>query len=275
MSAIISLMQTPSKKVLGIMIIILATTSAFIVSDKLKNTEKETQEEVFGEIKPDNSVSSIEEYMLDKINESNEELANSDLAPKTVTEFAVIELLSGYQNLKEQSLDTPENLDALTTNLALQTKQFSTIPTKYEILDLKTFPDYEQDKVKEYGNTFAQITEKYYKQKFFIEEEDSMEYVKAYAQIQLNYSDELSKIEVPRSISDEHLEFTNNLSKIGVAIVSLSENENDTLLSALILSQYNKIRIDQPNLLIKISDYFINNGIIFYDNEPGAMWNNI
>lgn len=275
MSAIISLMQTPSKKVLGIMIIILATTSAFIVSDKLKNTEKETQEEVFGEIKPDDSVSSIEEYMLDKINESNEELANSDLAPKTVTEFAVIELLSGYQNLKEQSLDTPENLDALTTNLALQTKQFSTIPTKYEILDLKTFPDYEQDKVKEYGNTFAQITEKYYKQKFFIEEEDSMEYVKAYAQIQLNYSDELSKIEVPRSISDEHLEFTNNLSKIGVAIVSLSENENDTLLSALILSQYNKIRIDQPNLLIKISDYFINNGIIFYDNEPGAMWNNI
>jgi beta-galactosidase beta subunit len=268
-------MPKPSKKVASIMILIGAITIAFIATDKIKNKELFNPNQlVKGDIKSNNPVKSIDEYMLAKFEESNPGSTDGDL-PSTVTEFTIAQLFGKYEALKAQSLNTPENLDALTTALAQQTREFTALPTKYSILDLKTFPDYEKDKAKRYGNEFAKIMEKYIKQQHLIQESDSMKYVRAYATIKTNQSDALAKLEIPRSISDEHLEYTNDLTKVGIALVKLAETENDPVLSALLLKQYNEIRDRQPKVLIAISDYFIKNGIIFSDDEPGAMWNNI
>lgn len=268
-------MPKPSKKVVSIMIIVGAITIAFITGDKIKNKEILNPNKVVeGEIVSDNPVKSIDQYILEKLEEQNP--GSTDYkAPETVTEFTLAELFGKYEVLKAQSMNTPENLDALTTALAEQTKEFTALPTKYSLLDLKTFPDYEKDKAKRYGNEFAKVMEKYIKQQYSIQEEDSMDFVRAYAEIKTNQSDALAKLEVPRSISDEHLEYTNDLTKVAIAIVKLAETENDPVLSALLLKQYNEIRDRQPKILIAISDYFINNGIIFSDDEPGAMWNNI
>ncbi len=268
-------MPKPSKKVASIMIIIGAITVAFIAADKIKNKELFNPNQIVeGDIEANDPVKSIDEYMLAKLEEENPG-STEYKAPDTVTEFTLSELFSNYEMLKAQSLNTPENLDALTTALAEQTKEFTALPTKYSILDLKTFPDYEKDKAKRYGNEFAKVMEKYIKQQYSIREEDSMKFVQAYAEVKRNQSDALAKLEVPRSISDEHLEYANDLTKVSIAIVKLAETENDPVLSALLLKQYDEIRNRQPKILIAISDYFINNGIIFSDDEPGAMWNNI
>ena len=80
-------------------------------------------------------------------------------------------------------------------------------------------------------------------------------------------------ISAPRNISDEHLEYANNLVKSGIAIVNIAEIEGDPLLSAVILDQYNEIRFRQNEILRNIAEYFRENDIIFSDSEPGAMWN--
>lgn len=259
------------------MIIVGAVTIASIGSDIIKKNDlaKKSMALVSGIFEEDKSVKSIEDYLISRTsNESatqNEELTT----PKTVTDFTLSALFNNYQSLKIQSLNTFENVDLLTTTLAEQTTEFTKLPNKYSILNLKTFPDYEKEKAKYYGNEFAKITEKYFKQQFFIEEEDSMKYIKTYANIKISNSDELAKIEIPRSISDEHLEFTNNLTKVGIALVKLAESEDDPILSAMIIKQYEEIRDTQPKILLAIANYFKKNDIIFYDDEPGAMWNTI
>jgi hypothetical protein len=268
-------MFKPSKKVIGVIIIMFSLTTAFIVSDKIKNPSKITENQpTEGEIESASPIKSINEYMLSKINEIKE-IEPEVESPKTVTDIAIAQLFGNYAILKQNSLDTPENIDELTTNLANQTKEFTQLPSKYSIFDLKTFPDYEKEKIKNYGNEFAKIMEKYINKQKSINEDDSYEFVKKISQIRMEQSDELSIIEVPRSISDEHLEYTNNLTKISLSLLKLAESDEDPILSNMLIKQYEEIRIKQPQLLISISDYFINNDIIFSDTEPGAMWNNI
>lgn len=273
-------MIKPSKRVASFMIIIFAFTCAFIVSDKIKNRDSSENEpeEVEGEIQKDTSVKSIGEYMVSKLEErASEARADSiDQEESTLTDFAFTRLLSSYENLKLNSQNSPENISILRKTVAQQTIETAKLPTKYDIIDLKTFPDYDKIKSHEYGNKFAEIAEKYFKQQFLIKDTgDSMKFVEDYSLIQANFADELSKIEVPRSISDEHLDYINNLAKIAIALVKVSEDTQDPILHGLIINEYNEIRSQQPQILISISDYFINNGIIFYDNEPGAMWNSI
>ncbi len=271
-------MEKPSKKVISTMIIVGAIVIAFIGADKIKNrdlTKKETVAtgKVESVTPSKNSSMSIKEYLETKINENNTEKTEQS-EPETVTDYIFTEFINNYLDLKEKKLNTAQNVEILTKSFAKQTKDQFKLPNKYNILDLKTFPDYEKSKIKKYGQEFAQITEKYFKEKFLIEENDSMKYVEAYANIQISYGEDLSKIDVPRSISVEHLEFINNLNKIAIAVVKIAEIENDPIFSHLILNQYNEIRTSQPNILIYISDYFTNNGIIFNENETGQMWNN-
>lgn len=266
----------PSKKVTGIMIIILALTSAFIVSDKLKESEKNEEPTVVeGEIESANPVKSIEEYMIDKIAENSNKESVMLNPPKTITEFVLAELLSAEKSLKQNQQNTEENRDYITSSLAIKTKELTKIPIKYNLIDLSTFPDFDKEKIKEYGNSFAEITEKFYKKQFFIDESGSLEFVKEYSEIQKEYAQELSKIKIPRSISDEHLDFINNLNNISISIVMLASMDNDPLFSAMLLKQYDEARLKNPEILIKISDYFINNDIIFSDEDPGVMWDNI
>jgi len=267
----------PSKKVTGIIIIIFALTSAFIVSDKLKESEKNEENTIIeGEIESANPVKSIEEYMINKITEEKGETVDTkDTKPQTLTDFSLSNLFGNYLSLKSSSSVTQENIDQITKNASDQAKKLAQLPNRYSMIDLNTFPDYQKEKAKKYGDEFALITEKYFKQRFFIEETDNEKYVQAYSDIQLKYSEELSKIEVPRSISDDHLDYINNLSKVSIALVTLASENNDPILNKLILNQYNEIRLMQPQIMISISDYFINNDIIFSDEDPGAMWNNI
>lgn len=268
-------MQKPSKKVFSIMIVVGAIVIAFIGADKIKNKDFSKNNEVAGEIESANpgKSMSIGDYMTSKI-ESNEENGEQE-APKTVTEFALTELFGNYQNLKQSSNNTPENIDSLTTSLANQTKQYSTIQNKYVLLDLETFPDYQKEETKQYGNSFAKTLEVYFKQSALIDNnEESLAYVKKYSEIQKEYAEALSEIRIPRSISDEHLIFTNNIYKISVALPHLATIEDDPLLYILILEQYKKYLDENVEILKKISTYFELNDIIFSDNEPGAMWNN-
>lgn len=267
-------MQKPSKKVIGVIIIALAFTIALIGSDmmKKKSLEKKNKKVDGMEIVGDSPVKSLEEFLLAEAekNPSNFEYQ----APETFSESVLLGLLGNYGDLKNRSLDTPENLDNLTTQLAKETVEATTIPNKYSIYQLSTFPDYRKDDARNYGNQFAKIITKYTNKLRTVDDADDMEFVIKYSNVFGEEAEELSKISIPRSISDEHLNYINNLYKINILLIKIAQTEEDPILLSLFLNQYNQIREIQPEILSNISYYFKLNDIIFSEEESGILWNN-
>lgn len=238
---------------------------------KKNNPSEATVEAV--EVTKSSKNRSLEDFFASqiKLNVKKDEI---DTTPKTVTEFALFEFFGNYNNLKSQNLNTRENLENLTTSVANQTKQLANLPSKYSLYSLKTFPDYNKQKSKIYGQEFAKLTLNFKKGLLLATDSDAETHIRKYTNEYKDYAKKMSELDVPRGISVEHLDFINNLEKIAESIITILETNNDPLLSALVLDQYNKIQEKQPEILIKISDYFELNGIIFAEGESGEMWNN-
>lgn len=199
---------------------------------------------------------------------------NVEYTPGTVSEGAATSLISNYFALKQSGQDSPENKAELTTQIAEQAKILSEIPNEYSITDVRTFPDFEKEKVKEYGNNFATIVVNYYAAFSKIKGSSDKEYIGNVATVFSSFAHELSKMPIPRGNLDTHLEFINNIAKINVALTTLNQSEKDPLMALFILSEYESISNNQPQLFSAIANYFKSNGIIFSDSEQGAMWNN-
>lgn len=267
-------MNKPSKKVIGIMIVTFAVVVAFIGADKIRNGDfaREKSDLFEGEVEPGKKIMSLDYFINTNRNRNNTE--NYEL-PETMSEFVLSSLFGNYNDLKINSNNSPENIDFLTTTVASQSAQIAKLPNKYTIIQLKTFPDYRRDDVRKYGNQFSSITKVYITKLSEINQRDPIKYIKEYTNTYSAYADSLARINVPRSISDEHLNFVNNLHKTSLAITKLAETDEDPILTALILTQYNLIKEkEQPEILSNISNYFKLSDIIFSDIEDGAMWNN-
>lgn len=269
-------MKKPSKKVIGIIIITASLMLSLIGKDVVENKKANSASDKNVEgtkIVADGPVKSIEDFFLGQAEKERSALENLP-SPKTLSESVFVSLLGNYEGLKAQSLNTPENLDKLTTQLAEETVSATKIPNRYSMINLQTFPDYRKEDVRNYGNEFAQ-TMAYYKTIFdSVDSEDDLEFIKLYSNVFVEYGDALAKIEVPRSISNYHLDYINNLYKISVSLVKIVTIEEDPVLLSVITNQYDIIREMQPEILYNISNLFKLNDIIFSDEEPGAMWNN-
>lgn len=258
------------------MIVTFAVVVAFIGADKIRNGgfNKKNVGEIEGiNIESAGKVKSIEEFMLARQSVDTSSIPE-EFIPNTVSDFVFSSLIGNYEQLKANAQATPENVDQLTTLLAQQTEQFTTIPNKYSMFNVRTFSDTDKNAVKNYGNEFALIVEEYYNRFPTIKEQDSLKYIARFAGTYAEYAEALSKIRIPRGALNQHLEFINNLHKINLAILKLAEIEDDPVLSFLVLTQYNQIRESQPQILLKISKYLELNDIIFSDDEPGLMWSN-
>lgn len=199
---------------------------------------------------------------------------NVDYTPGTISEGAATSLISNYFALEQSGENTPENKAELATKIAEQAKILSEIPNEYSITDVKTFPDFEKEKVREYGNNFATIVVNYYAVFGRIGGGTDSEYIKNVATVFSSFAHELSKLPIPRGNLENHLEFINNIAKISTAITTLNQSSKDPLMALFVLSEYESISNNQPKLFSEISKYFKSGGIIFSDSEPGAMWNN-
>lgn len=200
--------------------------------------------------------------------------ANVDYTPGTVSEGAATSLISNYFALKQSGQATPTNKQELTSKIAEQAQMLSEIPNEYSITDVKTFPDYEKEMVKEYGNNFATIVVNYYALFGRIKGDSDSEYINNVAIVFSSFAHELSKLTIPRGNLENHLDFINNIAKINVALNTLNESNKDPIMALFVLSEYETISNSQPKLFSEISKYFKSNDIIFSDSEQGAMWNN-
>lgn len=199
---------------------------------------------------------------------------NIDYTPGTVSEGAATNLISNYLALKNTNQISAQKTEDLTLQIAEQAKILSEIPNEYSISDVKTFPNYEKEKLKEYGNNFATITVNYYAAFSFVKGTNDKEYIDNISRVFSSFAHDLSTLPIPRGNLDTHLKFVNNISKISVALTTLNESNKDPVSSLFALSQYEQISNEQPQLFTQTSNFFKSNGIIFYDDEPGAMWNN-
>lgn len=199
---------------------------------------------------------------------------NIDYTPGTVSEGAATSLISNYLALRESGQNNSQNTEKLATQIAEQAKILSEIPNEYSISDIKTFPDYEKDGLKKYGNDFATLVVNYYAVFSVVKGNTDKEYINNLSKVFSSFAHELSKLPVPRGNVDTHLSFINNISKISVALSMLNSSNKDPVTALFALSQYEQIGNQQPQLFAETSKFLKSNGIIFSDEEPGAMWNN-
>ncbi|MDA8611269.1 thrombospondin type 3 repeat-containing protein [Candidatus Pacebacteria bacterium] len=197
---------------------------------------------------------------------SNVRYTEGTLSESVATNFISNYLTSGTGN--------PSAANQISQNIAQDVAEIANISNKYNILNIKTFPDYEKDKIRKYGNDFSSIVVDYYATFSIAENPDEEVYINIISLIFENFAKDLSQLSVPRGIADEHLDFINNTYKVSVALKKIIASKEDPVSALFALGQYEEIGTEQPLLFAKIADYFEANDIIFSEEETGIMWHN-
>jgi len=164
-------------------------------------------------------------------------------------------------------------LNQFSEQLASEAAIVGKLPEKYSEINFRTFPNFEEDRVREYGNLFALYT---------------IDYRVAFSNINLNapnflerintvldtYATRLGNLAVPRGAVAMHTTYANNIVKLN-AIYKILDKSEDPLRAYYAVGQYEIISEEMPFLYRDIAAYFENSGIIFTDEELGIFWQKI
>ena len=189
----------------------------------------------------------------------------------TLSDSVAQNFISNYWNINPN--DTA-SIDNLTQTIAEDASEMAQINDKYSISDLTTFPDYDKEKIREYGNNFSTIIVVYYAAFASVDNPDEETYINLIALLFETFAEDLSKISVPVGLIDTHLEFLNNINVVSESLKSLTESEKDPVNAFFALTQYEDVANNQVVLFTEMANYFRANDIIFTDEESGVMWNN-
>ncbi len=222
-------------------------------------------------------------YLLQsKIQSSSNGSLPMTLEEPSLTTAISQDFISNYTKL---DANDPENYAAkaeLIGNLAQQyaTSTKITLPSK----DISTFADSDTAKVKAFGNATITAILTYYKTlktspiDILSEAEKTrttetvgtrlLPIAKAYRSLALD----LQKIPAPGSFSPFYLDIINGYIALGDDIEYMSVYHSDPLKSFIGLNNYQKDLFAQADLLKNFPIYFKANGILFSNDEDGAMW---
>lgn len=218
---------------------------------------------------------------LDEIGIENESFAND-----TETDILSKKLFAEYINLKQSGNFNEESVTATVNNLVADEIQNKKFVQYYFPKDIKTFPSGNKSLLKSYGNSFASIRNKYEKQYLdnpLVKEGEVANLVDPKFQEGLiRFSDaykkmavELSKLSVPKDLSEMHMEILNAYMASSDGLKELSMISSDPVM-AMIGTQRHIEATEKENLFLEaVAENFYDNGVVFSENEAGDMWNNI
>lgn len=199
---------------------------------------------------------------------------NVKYTPGSLSEGVSTQIISNYallDQVDQLNNDTVSELQSQVIDKAYETAQ---IKDRYTIFDITTFPDYEKDKVIQYGNAFASILIDYYATFAGVKQTDDATYIATISAVFISFAEELSHIPTPAGVAQSHLAFINNTNRVGQAIQILNQADQDPIRALFVLQQYEQSGGEQTQLFVDIANYFRTNGILFDENTPGIMWHN-
>ena len=199
---------------------------------------------------------------------------NVNYTPGSLSEGVSTNFISNYILLDEVGQLNEETVGTLETQIVDEAYNTAQIKDRYTIFDITTFPDYEKEKIVQYGNTFASILLDYYATFASIKKTDDATYIATVSAVFISFAEELSHIPTPAGAAEAHLKFINNTNRVGQAIQILNVSDQDPVRAFFALQQYEQSGNEQTQLFVDIANYFRANGILFDDNTPGVMWHN-
>lgn len=194
--------------------------------------------------------------------------------PGTLSEGIATSFISNYVLLDELGQLSETNAQDLGQQVAETAKIQAEIKDRYAVFDLKTFPDYDKDASKRYGNAFASIFIEYFVTLTTLSNTDDDLYVRTVASLYIALAEDLANIPTPDGASAAHIDFVNNANRVGQAILRIHAGDTDPVAALFAIEQYQQAGAAQAQLFKDIANYFRANGILFSDDEPGIMWHN-
>jgi len=199
---------------------------------------------------------------------------NVSYVPGSLSETVATSFISNHSLLKQAGRLDAETLDRLSREVAEEAYKKAFIENIYIVSDVKTFTETDQERLRQYGNTFAGIRNNYYQQ-ITATDETRTDYVQAILALYTSFSEELMQIPTPLQLATVHVDFSNNIYKIGQALPSLANRAQDPVRATIVKNQYNIITQEQVAFAQTITDYFKSNGILFSNDELGRLWTNL
>lgn len=195
--------------------------------------------------------------------------------PGTLSDQWSQNLIGNFLNNINNPEFTPEASQELFTKLVTDVDTMTDVKIDLKLEDVKTF-DFNEDQVKEYGNSLAIINADYIKKLTETKNGDSKTYLNNISEVYYSTANLIMQLDVPAPLAAIHLEMAKNLIQVGESISTINnKSQTDPLLALFSIQNYNEAAESQTRMYTTVSKYFKDNGIIFESNEPGNIWNNI
>jgi len=144
----------------------------------------------------------------------------------------------------------------------------------YTESDIKTTPATDSISLKTYANSFAQTQLTLIEN--LIDADGSVSGRETFVStIYRDHARTLAQLTVPTSLLESHILVANSYANLGANLYSVEEYDLDPAKAIFSLQQYDILRVDIENLMKLFPPFFRSNGIVFNNNEPGSLWNQL
>ena len=137
--------------------------------------------------------------------------------------------------------------------------------------DIITSSTLDQDKVRQYANSFLTVEDQGLRAANALAKEDEASFVpmgNRYKQL----ASDLKILIVPDILSETHLSIMNNYYRLGEVLTQIPKVSSDPLKKLLLMQKVNDSQTERVQLYKNIAAFIKNSGIIFSNEEPGAYW---
>lgn len=220
-------------------------------------------------------VAGPDDSIADEIEKEETEVIYPKYTSGTISDQWSTNAIKNFFNNINNPEFTPEAADQLLLALQTDVEALTEVAQKYSVNNVKTI-ETTNESLKNYGNELATVNNSYLQKLTSISGSDSADYLNELALFFIQTSGSLIKLQVPITLSEIQVAMANNLFKVGLAISTINNQyETDPLKALLSIKDYEEAANSQKDLQSIVAKYFKDNGIIFENDEPGNIWNNI
>lgn len=219
------------------------------------------------------------EYVKNLIENPDSQKLSSFGTSTTMTGAFGINFFNEYIALKQSNKLTNETIEDLANRLSNEVLSSGTNKT-FTVPPSQIFEDSDTASVQRYGNSVAEIRERYQTeyQRNQISSSD-FEVAEKANQAQMNVgnlftrmANELGALPVPRLAVSIHESLVTSYQQSGEAFYAMANAGTDPMKAVVGLQAYNDATSAEAEAVQNLGRYFAQSGIIFSINEPGSIW---
>jgi len=191
-----------------------------------------------------------------------------DFQEGSLTDTIAQSLFTSYAGLKQNnSLGTQSEAQAI-ADLTQQAQSQVTFTGPYTSSELIVFEQVTPTLLKKYGNSFGQAQIDFLLKLEGVDETDPGNPLgRTYRQ----HAERLMSLSVPTGQRERHVSIANQYYIISQVMDNITGYKKDPAKALLSIGQYQKTQQQLVVFYSTLQTFFRNNGIIFNDNEPGAL----